>query len=290
MMNNKATDLFNSIINTLALREIHISGGKYTWTKYQTHPTLEKLDRILMSECWEDIFPLVSVRKLVREISDHNPLLLSSGEEGREAPKPREFRFNLSWINDDKFLPTVRRIWARNVASSDPIDVLNIKLKRFKIYFKGWGSDKYGHDKKRKEDLRMELAMLEELEEEDMLPPDLYSRKMDINAELYELLVNEEFFWLQQSHERWLLKGDLNTDYYHKIANGRKRKNTIHSFTAGEVTIEGTQNLLNHATTFYKDLFWPARGNLFHLSSDTWSEDEKFNEEDDLLLTSEFTD
>uniref|UniRef100_A0A453Q9N7 Uncharacterized protein n=1 Tax=Aegilops tauschii subsp. strangulata TaxID=200361 RepID=A0A453Q9N7_AEGTS len=143
----------------------------------------------------------------------------------------------------------------------------NIKLKRYKTYFKGWGSDKYGHDKKRKEDLRMELAMLEELEEEHMLPPDLYSRKVDVNAELYELLVNEEIFWLQQSHERWLLKGDLNTDYYHKIANGRKRKNTIQSLKAGETVIEGTNNLIAHATEFYKELFGPAPGNQIHLDS-----------------------
>uniref|UniRef100_A0A453NCE8 Endonuclease/exonuclease/phosphatase domain-containing protein n=1 Tax=Aegilops tauschii subsp. strangulata TaxID=200361 RepID=A0A453NCE8_AEGTS len=96
-----------------------------------------------MSEDWESLFPLVSVRKLVRELSDHNPLLLSSGEEGHEAPKPLEFRFNLAWIKDEKFLPTVAKIWARRVFSSDPIDILNIKLKRFKTYFKGWGSDKY---------------------------------------------------------------------------------------------------------------------------------------------------
>uniref|UniRef100_A0A453GN12 Endonuclease/exonuclease/phosphatase domain-containing protein n=1 Tax=Aegilops tauschii subsp. strangulata TaxID=200361 RepID=A0A453GN12_AEGTS len=96
-----------------------------------------------MSEEWEDLFPLVSIRKLVREISDHNPLLLATGEEGREAPKPREFRFDLSWIKDERFLPLVGKIWARGVFSKDPIDVLNIKLKRFKTYFKGWGSDKF---------------------------------------------------------------------------------------------------------------------------------------------------
>lgn len=124
MSSHKSTDIFNSIINTLALREIHISGGKYTWTNNQAHPMLEKLDRILMSESWEDLFPLVSVRKLVQEISDHNPLLLSSGEEGREAPKPREFRFDLSWIKDDRFLPIVSKIWSRKVASTDPIDII----------------------------------------------------------------------------------------------------------------------------------------------------------------------
>ena len=139
MQNNRATDIFNSIINALALREIYISGGKYTWSNNLAHPTLEKLDRILMSEGWEDLFPMASVRKLVREISDHNPLLLSDGEEGREAPKPHEFRFNLAWIKDKDFLPTVSRIWSRKVHSSDPIDSLNIKLKRFNKFFKGWG-------------------------------------------------------------------------------------------------------------------------------------------------------
>jgi hypothetical protein len=53
------------------------------------------------------------------------------------------------------------------------------------------------------------------------------SRKADTNTKLYEILVNEEIYWLQQSHERWLFKGDLNTDYFHKIANGHKRKKKL---------------------------------------------------------------
>ena len=95
--------------------------------------------------------------------------------------------------------------------------------------------------------------MLEELEEEGPLTPEMYDRKVDINVELHELLIAEEIFWLQQSHERWLLKGDRNTEYFHKIANGRKRKNTIHSLKCGGMEIEGTDNLISHATTFIKN-------------------------------------
>ena len=135
--------------------------------------------------------------------------------------------------------------------------------------FKGWGSDKFGHAKRRKEDLRLELELLEEAEEEGPLPPELYCRKTDICFELHELLIAEEIYWLQQSHERWLLRGDCNTYYFHKIANGRRRKNTIHALKCGEVEIEGTDNLLAHATNFYKDLFGPAPGNLFHLDPET---------------------
>ena len=38
--------------------------------------TLDKLDRILMSSAWESLSPLAHVFKLVRELSDHNPLML----------------------------------------------------------------------------------------------------------------------------------------------------------------------------------------------------------------------
>lgn len=40
----------------------------------------------------------------------------------------------------------------------------------------------------------MGLSMLEELEEEGPLSPELYSRKIDVCFELHELLVNEEIF------------------------------------------------------------------------------------------------
>lgn len=134
------------------------------------------------------------------------------------------------------------------------------------------------------------MEKIEKQEEEGPLDPESYERRTTLNIELNEILADEELFWLQHSNERWLLKGDQNTTYFHRIANGRKRKNTIHSFTDGEVIIEGTQNLLDHATAYYKNLFGPASGNLFHLAPDTWMDEEKLTEEDNLILTSEFTE
>jgi len=34
-----------------------MTGGLYTWSNNQENPILEKLDRILASKKWEDIFP-----------------------------------------------------------------------------------------------------------------------------------------------------------------------------------------------------------------------------------------
>jgi hypothetical protein len=38
---NRFADMFNCIINTHNLRDIHMNGGKYTWSNNQEYPTLE---------------------------------------------------------------------------------------------------------------------------------------------------------------------------------------------------------------------------------------------------------
>lgn len=70
--------LFNTLINFHELRGIVMSGGLFTWSNNQEDPTLEKLDRILVSKGWEDIFPHALVKKLPRDVFDHNPLILST--------------------------------------------------------------------------------------------------------------------------------------------------------------------------------------------------------------------
>ena len=55
-----------------------MTGGRFTWSNNHCDPTLEKLDRILISKDWEDIFPKVLINKLPTEVFDHNPLIISS--------------------------------------------------------------------------------------------------------------------------------------------------------------------------------------------------------------------
>ena len=60
--------LFNAIIDGLNLRELEMSGRKYTWANSLQTPTYEKLDRILMATEWEEKFPLSNVIALARDI------------------------------------------------------------------------------------------------------------------------------------------------------------------------------------------------------------------------------
>jgi mannosylglycoprotein endo-beta-mannosidase len=112
---------------------------------------------------------------------------------------------------------------------------------------------------------------------------------LPINFELFGLYVKEEQLWYQISHEKWLLEGDLNTSYFHRVANGRKRKNTMFSLNDNDVIIKGTHNLLKHATTYYKNLFGPTVGNLIPFDPNMRKPHEKLTLEENNDIYRPFT-
>lgn len=79
-VNTNLMDAFNDMINTTALRELHRTGSRDTWSNKQTPPILCVLDRVLVSNPWEDKFNLASVLTAPRLGSDHNPLIVDTRE------------------------------------------------------------------------------------------------------------------------------------------------------------------------------------------------------------------
>ena len=60
--------LFNAVIDSLNLRELEMSGRKFTWTNSLPNPTYERLDRVLVSMEWEQHIPLATVVALSKDI------------------------------------------------------------------------------------------------------------------------------------------------------------------------------------------------------------------------------
>jgi hypothetical protein len=103
------------------------------------------------------------------------------------------------------------------------------RLKKVKQFLKGWGFNLSSSKKKRKQLIQDLLCQLEMIEETCPLSMDQVRQRMNPKVELYNILDEEELVWFKRSHEAWLLKGDNNTEYFYRIANGRKRKQTIFS-------------------------------------------------------------
>ena len=121
------------------------------------------------------------------------------------------------------------KIWNEKVTGRNAVDKWCIKINRVKKFLKGWGLSLKGHTKKYKKCLTEELSVLEKMEEANPLPAHLVKRKTFILSEKNRLLEEEESYWHKRSNNKWLLEGDLNTEFFHRVANGKKRKNTIFS-------------------------------------------------------------
>ena len=91
------------------------------WANYAEVPTYKKLDRILVKTYWEQKFPLASVHALTREISDHTPFLLDSGEPSHRG-NVLNFKFELGWLTRDGFFGLVKEVWKSKNRGRSPME------------------------------------------------------------------------------------------------------------------------------------------------------------------------
>lgn len=140
--------LFNACIETLNLRELELSGRKFTWANSAEHPTFERLDRILVSTDWEQKFPLSTVEALTREISDHTPLLLDTNQASHKGNTPL-FKFELGWLAKDGFFDLITNVWKAENRGTSPLQRWQNKIRTVRRYLRGWAKNQVGQNKKK---------------------------------------------------------------------------------------------------------------------------------------------
>jgi hypothetical protein len=62
---------------------------------------------VLVSPSWEEKFPVVIVSTLTRDLSDHTPLLITTGEQPKTPPI---FRFENCWFEREGLIPLVTQV------------------------------------------------------------------------------------------------------------------------------------------------------------------------------------
>jgi hypothetical protein len=105
-------------------------------------PTLVKLDRVLCTSDWEDIFPNCILQSQASEVSDHCPLLLGLREG---VPGKRRFHFESFWTKLDGFHDAVEASWRELINSSCPLERISLKLKRLTKALQSWSQRQVGH-------------------------------------------------------------------------------------------------------------------------------------------------
>jgi len=70
----------------------------------------------------------------------------------------------------------------------------------------------------------------------------------------------------------------------------KRRKNTFFSLEDGDSIIKEQNQLLEHATWYYKTLFGPSIDPIMEMDSDCWEDNEKISDADNAKLTSPFSE
>ena len=105
-----------------------MNGGMFTWSNNQDPPTLVKLDRILVTKEQEDIFPQAVVRRLLSEVSYHNPLIVTSGK--CDGLPHIQFKFDLNQLQNPNFFVLVEKIWSKPCRAKTALDKIQQKPPR----------------------------------------------------------------------------------------------------------------------------------------------------------------
>jgi hypothetical protein len=109
------------------------------------------------------------------------------------------------------------------------------------------------------------------------------------NTEIANLLCEKELKWYQRSKSQFILERDLNTRYFHSVANDRNQKEHIILLYMMKVPLEVQEHLMSYITNYYKNLFEaPDEGN-FSMDETQTNDIPQVSIEENNLLTSQYS-
>ena len=100
----------------------------------------------------------------------------------------------------------------------------------------------------------------------------------------------EEMYWQQRSGKKWTLEGDMNSCFFHLVANGRKRKKTILSLNCEGNTITEPDQIQGVIYNYYKQLFGKSKLSKDSLSTKSWENSRRLTAKENNFLCRPFTE
>ena len=283
---------FNEAIADMALRELDRAGARFTWSNNQLDPICSVLDRVFVSPAWEACFPLCSLSAITRIGSDHNPLLLDSGEQG--LPRTTRFFFQTWWFKVSGFESLVKGKILGLLSEGGPhrgsIEQWQFVSRGIRQFLRGWGANLGREKREFRLDLLRQVEELDAAADEDGLDDEGWALRYHLEDQLVQLDCMEEEYWRQRSRIRWTIEGDSCTAFFHAVANGRRRKCLIPRLVSENGDISDQQGLMEHVYGFYQGLMG-AQGEdrVFSLRQDLWAPAKRISEEENMELERSFT-
>jgi hypothetical protein len=233
--------------------------------------------------------PLAKVEARDRNISDHTPLVVSTGASTHQSGF-RPFRFERGWLLKEGFYDMVANIWRSEYSGSSPLQRWQYKIRRLRQHLRGWASNLVGSYKKEKNTLLALLQDLDKKAEIDRLSDHEIDLKHYLKERLVLLLREEEIKWYERAKVKTLLEGDANTRFFHLVANGKHRKQLIYRLEDDNGVAVSSDRLKCHITNYYKNLFgFPKQIEITSMEDQIHGIPQVSDEENEILIA-DFTE
>jgi hypothetical protein len=146
---------------------------------------MAKLDRVLVSVEWDSRYPMTRMSMLPKQVSDHNPLLISFG--ARLPVMELVFRFEKWWLEMDNFADLVQKVWKTESPYANAIDVWQFKIRLLRKKAKGWSKNREAKIRRSEANIILELDMLDKLFEQQNLTTHEINVRKELSAELEQI-------------------------------------------------------------------------------------------------------
>ncbi|KAG7563624.1 Reverse transcriptase domain [Arabidopsis suecica] len=244
---------FSDSLLHASLMDLNYRGCSFTWwNKRRANPVAKKLDRILVNDEWQVLFPLSTGFFGAPLFSDHSPGFIVLNPEDHRQKKP--FKFYNFLLKNPSFLPLICESWFTvNVVGSAMFRV-SIKLRELKKVIRDFSKTNYSNLEKRVQEA---LEVLSESQSRLLSNPSAVNVDLELEAtKKWDILSNaEESFFFQRSHITWLKEGDKSTAYFHRMAAARHSINHIHFLEDSEGNRIDTQHGIQLlCVDYFKDL------------------------------------
>lgn len=223
-LNRGMMQRFKGTLDRLGIKELHLSGRKFTWTQECANPTQTKIDRAFCCPDWDVLFDSAHMSALSSSCSDHAPLFITGC---MERERNNSFRFESYWLKLPDFRQVTAESWNRPLQTTNPFAQLHLKLKRLARDLRRWKSTRIG-------DIRLQLAIANEVvfqldvaQEDRVLSEEEQCLRKLLKSRVLGLAALERIRLRQRARITWLKHGDVNSKFFQIKANGRKRKNHI---------------------------------------------------------------
>ncbi|XP_026377928.1 uncharacterized protein LOC113272285 [Papaver somniferum] len=237
-----------NFVQQLGLVDLGYSGSDTTWSNHiqgNEHVSV-RLDRALVNNLWINNYTASYLQHLVPIASDHSPIILNTVSTfNRQSP----FKLYKWWFQIPSCNTTINQIWNHNFLGS-PLYQFSSKLKYIKTELQQWKKLHFGNIEANLHQIQTQLQLCY-----DNNLPATHPRTRYLTNSLQTWLSIQKEYFMQQSSDKFL-EADMNTSYFHSMANFNKRRSHIHA-------IQGPLGLRYNSKKDIEDIF------LAHYSSIT---------------------